>query len=409
MKKMVLHKLFESLEGPSFAVRYWDGDNVTYGYGTPSVRIVFHRSLPLGQAGKEPVRVLGEAYMDDILDFEGSMDELMRLASANRELLNGQTGESELYSGSSKENIAHHYDIGNDFYRLWLDETMSYSCAYFLSPGDSLACAQKEKISHSLRKLHLRPGQTLLDIGSGWGHLIVEAAREYGVRAVGITLSEEQVEASRSRIAREGLEERVEVRLQDYRELTGGQEQFDRVVSIGMFEHVGRDHLDDYMTKVEELLRPGGLSLLHSIMSQEERPVNPWVSTWIFPGGYIPSLRETVALLPDHDFHLMHAESLRLHYARTLDHWAENFAACREHVEATRGRRFARMWDLYLRSCAANFRTTGLNIYQLLFSKGLNNESIQTCEFTHQESGDRNERDHGEQTIHTDISEETVE
>ena len=393
MKKLVLHTLFEKLEGPAFAVRYWDGDNVTYGNGSPGFRIVFHRPLPLWGAGKEPVRILGEAYMDEILDFEGSMDELMRLASANRALLNRQSDEPGENTGSTKENIAQHYDIGNDFYRLWLDETMSYSCAYFRSPGDSLACAQKEKIRHSLRKLHLKPGQTLLDIGSGWGHLIIEAAREYGVRAVGITLSEEQVEASRSRIAQEGLEELAEVRLQDYRELTAGQGQFDRVVSIGMFEHVGREHLDDYMAKVEELLQPGGLSLLHSIMSPDEKPVNSWVSTWVFPGGYIPSLRETVALLPDHDFHLLHAESLRLHYAQTLDHWAENFEACRAEVEARLGRRFVRMWELYLRGCAANFRTTGLNIYQLLFSKGLNNELIQTCDFTHQESGSINERD----------------
>lgn len=240
--------------------------------------------------------------------------------------------------------------------------------------------AQLNKIDHILKKLQLNPGEKLLDIGSGWGWLIIRAAQKYGIKATGVTISEEQYKETLNRIEKFGLNGQVEVKLQDYLDLDGEEVQYDKIVSVGMFEHVGKENLGRYMEKVEELLVPGGLSMIHSIMGTQEECVNSWITKYIFPGGYIPSVRETIRLFPEYDFHLLHAESLRMHYARTIDRWYDNYLAHWDFVEEKYGRRFARMWELYLKGCASNFRVSGLNIYQLLFTKGLNNDLALTFE-----------------------------
>ena len=216
----------------------------------------------------------------------------------------------------------------------------------------------------------------------GW--LIIRAAQQYGVKALGITLSESQCKASQERIRANGLEADVEVQLLDYLDLDEKIWQFDKIVSVGMFEHVGKANLPRYMEKVDRLLVPGGLSMLHTISGIKEGGPNTWSDKYIFPGGYIPSLREVIALLPEYDFHLLHAESLRLHYAKTLDHWHQNFSNHLTEVEAKFDNRFIRMWRLYLLSSAANFLSSGLDIYQLLFSKGLNNNLPMTFDFVYQ-------------------------
>ena len=390
MRKEILDAFFQKLEGPSFRVRYWDEDTRNYGSGEPQVTIVFHRPIPVTMDLVNPILFIGEAYMDDLLDFEGDFDAVMRLAACNRETMAGEEGKllgkaEKLVNAvknkeQQKEEIQHHYDVGNDFYALWLDKTMSYSCGYFRRGTDTLYQAQLNKIDLALRKLHLQPGQKLLDIGSGWGWLLIRAARQYGVKATGITLSEEQYQATLERIRQFGLEGQVTVKLQDYLDLDPAEETFDRIVSVGMYEHVGRGNHHRYMQKAHDLLVEGGLSLLHTITGLREHGVNAWIHKYIFPGGYIPSVRETVSLLPDYDFHLLHGESLRLHYAKTLELWYENYRRHWELVESRYGRRFARMWELYLKSCAANFRVSGLNIHQLLFSKGLCNDLPMTFE-----------------------------
>ncbi len=329
--------------------------------------------------------------MDEIIDFEGSLDEVIRIVELNRKNFNpdGFKGKAffiiKTLSGvalrlKQKHNIKHHYDLGNDFFSLWLDETMSYSCAYFKNPLDSLYQAQIQKIDHILKKMQLQPGERLLDIGSGWGWLIIRAAQQYGVQALGITISEEQFKATNELIIQKGLTNQVEVKLLDYVDLNKEKYKFDKIVSVGMFEHVGKENLPLYMEQVNKLLVPGGLSMLHTISGVKEHPVNSWMGTNIFPGGYIPSLRETVWLLSKFDFHTLHIESLRMHYAMTLDNWYENFYNYIDVIEQKFSRRFVRMWDLYLRGCAASFRTSGLDVYQLLFSKGLNNSLPLTLE-----------------------------
>ncbi|MFZ5645502.1 MAG: class I SAM-dependent methyltransferase [Bacillota bacterium] len=384
MEKSLLQNLFKRVKSGAFEVTYWDGTTEQYGENDPFFKLIFHEKLPYRQVVNDPVLTFGEAYMDGRIDFTGKMEEIIKVANLEKDFL-GQSRAGRILKILSRlpqstslrkqqEDVQYHYDLGNDFFSLWLDETMSYSCAYFQKPEDSLTQAQIQKIDHVLKKLQLRSGETLLDIGSGWGWLIIKAAQDYGVKAMGITLSREQLKETNRWIVELGLEDQVEVELMDYRLLAGNGRTFDKIVSVGMFEHVGQDNYPQFMLTLKKLLKEGGLALLHTITHTKEEPLNSWIEKYIFPGGYIPSLREVIWLLPDYDFHVIDIESLRMHYAMTLDRWAEGFE---KHVDKVRDMyddRFVRMWRLYLRSCAASFRFSGLNVHQILFSKGLNNE-----------------------------------
>lgn len=384
MKKVLFKSFFEKVQQGDFSVVYWDGEEVNYGNYPPKIKITFRKSPPLNFNFDDPVLAFGEAYMDEFFDFEGKLDDIIHITELNKSNLIASGFGSKIVSAlktvnlvasrwKQKEDIHHHYDLGNDFFALWLDETMSYSCAYFKNADDTLYQAQIQKIDHTLKKLNLQSGERLLDIGSGWGWLILKAAEQYGVHALGITLSEEQFKATKERITKMGLEDLVDVMMVNYLDLDENTYQFNKIVSVGMFEHVGQENLSKYMEKVNRLLAPGGLSLLHTITGTTEKPTNSWLEKYIFPGGYVPSLRETMWLLPEYNFHPLHVESLRLHYAATLDRWYENFYNHVDEIEQKFGKRFVRMWSLYLRGCAASFRTSGLNIHQILFSKGLNN------------------------------------
>lgn len=251
---------------------------------------------------------------------------------------------------------------------------MSYSCAYFKSENDTLYRAQVNKAEHILEKLHLQEGMTLLDIGCGWGFLLKMAAKKYGVRGLGITLSEEQYEKFRRDIEEEGLQDVLEVRLMDYRDLEKSGLRFDRAVSVGMMEHVGRGNYELFLRNVDAVLKPGGLFLLHYISALKEHPGDAWVKKYIFPGGMIPSLREIINIMPDFNFYTLDVESLRRHYSRTLLCWRENYLQHREQIEKEKGIEFARMWELYLAACAATFHNGIIDLHQILMSKGINND-----------------------------------
>jgi cyclopropane-fatty-acyl-phospholipid synthase len=276
--------------------------------------------------------------------------------------------------GSQKEQIQHHYDLGNDFYKLWLDASLTYSCAYFRDPDDSLETAQEQKFAYLLRKLHLRDGQRVLDIGSGWGALMITAAKVYGIHGLGVTLSEEQLRRSREAAKEAGVDNRITFELCDYRELAPRGEKFDRIISVGMFEHVGRGNHRHYYDAVAKMLPDGGVSVLHTISSEVEEPTDRWIEKYIFPGGHIPSTREIVAALPRHNLRLIDYENLRLHYAMTLDEWQRRYERNREIVTDMFDERFYRMWDLWLASSAAAFRYGAYNLSQFVLTKGVNND-----------------------------------
>ena len=301
--------------------------------------------------------------------FLGQMDKFSADESALKKLMFPSTAKK-----NQQKEVRSHYDIGNDFYKLWLDETMSYSCGYFQHEDDSLYQAQVNKVDHILKKLCLEEGMSLLDIGCGWGFLLIEAAKKYGVHGMGITLSQEQYKEFQKRIDEEHLGQLLTVELMDYRDIPKCGQKFDRIVSVGMVEHVGRDNYQLFMDCARETLKPGGLFLLHFISALKEHTGDPWIKKYIFPGGVVPSLREMLSCAAEDGFHTMDVENLRLHYNRTLLCWERNY---KEHIGEVRkmfDERFVRMWDLYLSACAATFHNGVVDIHQALFTKGINNE-----------------------------------
>ncbi len=388
MNKLLLKKLLNGIKHGGLKVTFWDGEECAYGDVAPEFHLIF-RKEPQQMETSDLQLALGEAYMDGTIDFEGKLEILLAMIVKNENIfcnlqkLNIVNKISSFINKSEqKHNIERHYDLGNDFFSLWLDETMSYSCAYFTRSDDSLAQAQSNKIEHILKKLNLHQGQRLLDIGSGWGELIIRAAKEYGVNALGITLSQEQYNKTKDKINEMGLAGQVDVKLMNYLDLDKADCQFERIVSVGMFEHVGKDNLHKYMEILDKILVPGGLSLLHTIACADEKTAShTWMKKYIFPGSYVPSLREVVWLLPEYDFHPLHLESLRLHYAKTLDLWYANFLKHVDEIRQKFDERFIRMWSLYLLCCAASFRAVDMDVFQILFSKGLNNELPMTYDY----------------------------
>lgn len=340
----------------------------------------FNRSIPVSDLLTSTSIALGEAYMNGDLEIEGDLyDALDHFLGQMGKFSTDQNALKKLiFTSSSKKNqekeVRSHYDIGNDFYRLWLDDTMSYSCGYFMNEDDTLYQAQVNKVDYILKKLYLKEDMTLLDIGCGWGFLLIEAAKKYKVRGTGITLSEEQYKECQRRIKEEGLEDYVKVELMDYRDLPKLGEQFDRVVSVGMVEHVGHDNYKLFLECANRVMKKGGLFLLHFISALKEHPGDAWIKKYIFPGGMIPSLREMVNKMAEFDFHTIDIENLRLHYNRTLRCWRKNYLEHLDEVRAMFDEKFVRMWDLYLAACAATFHNGIIDLHQILMTKGINND-----------------------------------
>ena len=357
-----------------------NGKEVLVGEGKPAFVVRFNKSLDIKELRRSTSLALGEAYMRGDIEVEGdlfqALDQL--LGQMGKFSLDKTALKKLIFTSNSRKNqkdeVSSHYDIGNDFYRLWLDDTLSYSCGYFKNPDDTLYDAQVNKVDYILEKLYLKEGMSLLDIGCGWGFLLIEAAKKYGINGVGITLSLEQHKKFSERIAEEGLEGQLTAELMDYRDLPKYGKTFDRIVSVGMVEHVGRDNYDLFLSCADKVLNPKGLFLLHYISALEEHPGDPWIKKYIFPGGMIPSLREMISLAASHRFYVIDVESLRRHYTKTLLCWDKGF---REHLDEVREMfddEFIRMWDLYLCSCAATFHNGIIDLSQILMTKGVNND-----------------------------------
>ncbi|MDM0930853.1 cyclopropane-fatty-acyl-phospholipid synthase family protein [Clostridium perfringens] len=392
INKNIVKSIAEHLSDKPFDLEYWDGEIIKYGEGEPEFKLIIKNFPSKKELLSDPSVALGEAYMKGDIDIEGDLQKFFESIIRNKDSFMNKNTVFRLASKikapslmKSKKDIAHHYDIGNDFYSLWLDKTMSYSCGYFKNPTDTLYDAQMNKIHHILKKLNLKEGQHLLDIGCGWGYLIIEASKLYKVKALGITLSEEQFKKAKERIKQEGLEDLVDVQLMDYRNLEKSNLEFDRIVSVGMAEHVGHTNLPLFFKNVDSVLKESGLFLLHNITNLVETEGNKWITTYIFPGGYLPTLREELNIAADINFRTLDVESLRLHYMKTLEEWCKNFM---NHLDEERDMfddEFLRMWHLYLATCAAAFHYWDIDIHQILFSKGINNTLPMTRKYLYED------------------------
>jgi len=357
------------------------GNTFTVGDGT-GTPIAIRFTTPTAQLSvlHDPDLKFGEAFMDgSLLVEDGSIADLLALA-----LSQDNTGSPPRWlrpfwvarylglrrpngRGRARRNVAHHYDLDGRLYSLFLDADRQYSCAYFETPDQCLDDAQLAKKRHLAAKLLVRPGNTVLDIGSGWGGLALYLAETCRARMTGITLSQGQFASARGRAAEKELGDRIEFRLQDYRDVTG---RFDRVVSVGMFEHVGVGGYDTYFRKCADLLADDGVFLLHSIGRAERmNGANPWIAKYIFPGGYIPALSEVLPAIERAGLLVTDIEILRLHYAETLKAWRERFLARREEAERLYDERIVRMWEFYLAASEMAFRQQAMMVFQIQMTK----------------------------------------
>ncbi len=366
-------------------LNFIDSKGKTYFFSatpTPEVTFHLHSKVLENRLCYSPRIALGEAYMDGTLTLEkGDIYDFLLLCAMNVQNFRfpsiAQLAENlstlrrffHQYNPISKsqKNVAHHYDLSEDLYRLFLDEDMQYSCAYFKNLDDDLETAQENKKRHLAAKLQLKPGQHVLDIGCGWGGLALFLAREEGVFVTGLTLSEEQHRVATNRVKEAGLEDRVHFYLRDYRE---EKKTYDRIVSVGMFEHVGVKHYAEFFNRISSLLKEDGSAVLHSIgCSAGPSTPNPWLNKYIFPGGYCPALSETLAAIEPENLSVTDVEILHNHYAETLRHWRIRFLANQDKVKKQWGDRFFRMWDFYLASCEVAFRKKGYMVFQIQMMK----------------------------------------
>ncbi|WP_075654626.1 cyclopropane-fatty-acyl-phospholipid synthase family protein [Pseudochrobactrum sp. B5] len=377
MLHSVLNKLISSGD---LKVQFADGTTHTYGNGTaPRVTLAFHNKAAERAIALDPELKLGECFMDGDISFpEGDIYSFLRLVFENT----GPTAAKEPWMriltrlrkifrplqqmntlARSSRNVQRHYDLSGELYDLFLDPDKQYSCAYFETPQTSLAEAQLAKKRHIAAKLQIKPEDKLLDIGCGWGGLGLYFAEFLDADVTGVTLSQEQFQIANQRAKTHGLHQQAQFLLQDYRELN---QKFDRISSVGMFEHVGVTHYAEFFQQVARLLKPDGSMLLHSIGRSDEPSVtNPFIRKYIFPGGYIPSLSEVLPHIENAGLIITDIEILRLHYAETLKAWREAFMANRDKAKAIYDERFCRMWEFYLAGSESAFRWQNMMVFQI--------------------------------------------
>ncbi|WP_342244692.1 C17 cyclopropane fatty acid synthase CfaB [Pseudomonas sp. OTU5201] len=359
-------------------LRLWDGKEIDLG-PNPTVTMTVKDPSLVSLLNRPSLDMLGAAYVEGRLELTGPILEVIRVGDALTEALIGDEEEvvPERQSHDKATDaaaVSYHYDLSNDFYALWLDPEMVYSCAYFPTGTEDLASAQQAKLHHLCRKLRLKPGEYLLDVGCGWGGLARFAAREYGVRVFGITLSQAQLDLGRERVKAEGLEDQIDLELLDYRDLPQDG-RFDKVVSVGMFEHVGHANLPVYCQRLYGAVRAGGLVMNHGITARhpDGRPVGrgagDFIDRYVFPHGELPHLATMVAELSLAGLEVADVESLRLHYARTLEFWSCNLEANLAKASQLVPEQALRIWRLYLAGCSHAFQKGWINLHQILATK----------------------------------------
>ena len=391
LERWLVQRLLQSVGNPPVEVRLWDGvrfapPTAEEGESRPAGVIHIRSRSALWRLLAEPQYQFCTGYCDGRIEVEGDLvNVLVALCVGLREREAEQPGVRPRRAfwrprhGSSlkaaRKNIARHYDLGTDFYRLWLDEQLVYTCAYFPTPGLSLEAAQIAKLDHVCRKLRLQPGEEVIEAGCGWGALALHMARKYGVRVRAFNISKDQMAEARRRAHAEGLSDRVEFIEDDWRNITG---RCDAFVSVGMLEHVGLKNYALLGDVIHRCLSPRGRGLIHTIGMNAPRPLDAWTEQHIFPGAQPPALSQMAPIFEPHQFSLLDVENLRLHYAQTLRHWLERYE---RHVETVRRRfddHFVRMWRFYLASSVAAFETGSLQLFQVLFAPGASNDVPRT-------------------------------
>ena len=375
-RKNRFHRVVERMREQKLPlrIRLWDGTEVDLA-DAPQVTITIPAIASSRYFCNPTLDALGHAYVEGKIDVEGKVTDMIAVAARLA------AGESRSRTGLSRvprrrrhnrkmdaAAIAYHYDVSNEFYSHWLDPGMVYSCAYFRGEGDTLEKAQEQKIDHILRKLRIQPGDRLLDIGCGWGALIMRAAERFGARALGIPLSHNQYELARERIAAAGLTDRCEARVEDYRDVTG---RFDRIASVGMFEHVGFKNLRGYFGRVRELLTDDGIALNHGItVTDADGGGGDFIKRYVFPHSELPPIGFTLQEMVAAGLEPVDVENLRRHYALTLNHWAERFEAAGERLRELAGEKRWRIWRCYLAGCAHGFAHNWIAVHQVLAVRG---------------------------------------
>lgn len=361
-------------------VNLWSGRTFELG-PDPRVTMIIPGPSALRYLISPDLMKLGEAYVEGYIKVEGSLRDIFEVSErfvrtvSDRAAAFSPLGRLRAHSRwRDRKAIEYHYDVSNDFYALWLDPNMVYSCAYFDDAQATLEQAQFAKLDHILRKLQVQPGERLLDVGCGWGALIMRAAEKFGARAVGITLSQNQYDHVQEQIRMRGLQDRIEVRLQDYRDVPerGG---FDKISSVGMFEHVGLKNLSEYFGCLRALLKDGGIVMNHGITSSDVdngavgRGAGEFIHRYVFPHGELPHVSLVLREMAAAGFEVADVESLRRHYAKTCEHWAAGLERQRDKAVALVGDKRYRIWSVYLQGCAHGFAQSWMNVYQILACK----------------------------------------
>lgn len=358
----------------------WNGQHYDFGaFDNPSVTLRVNGPAAMTRLLTPSLDNLGEAYVKGEIDVEGKLPDVidMSYALAGSSLsaigaLGRITRHFNHTKQSDKRSIEFHYDVSNDFYQLWLDKNMVYSCAYFEQGDEDLDTAQEKKIDHILTKIQVQPGQTLLDIGCGWGALVIRAAKKFGAKCVGVTLSQNQYDLATERVKKAGLQDQIEIRIQDYRDVEG---QFDRITSVGMFEHVGRKNLTDYFAKMASLLKDDGVAMNHGITwtdpdsGETAMGGGEFIDKYVFPNGELPHISLALESMQRGGLEASDVESLRRHYARTLTLWSERFEAHAPRLRELAGEERFRVWRVYLAGCAYAFEHDHVSIYQIVCRK----------------------------------------
>jgi cyclopropane-fatty-acyl-phospholipid synthase len=395
LDRALVRRLLHTLDDPPINVILWNGEELTGSQSAPVARVWIRDRKAFFKVLTHPDLHFGDLYSAGRIVVEGSLVQFMEII--NRASKNtARSGIVKKYlahplnrsrasaQGSSRDNIHHHYDLSNNFYKLWLDKEMQYTCAYFPDPAMTLEAAQLAKMDHVCRKVQLKPGDTVVEAGCGWGGLARHMARHYGVKVKAYNISHEQIVYARERAKTESLADRIEYIEDDYRNITG---QYDAFVSVGMLEHVGLAHYGELGEVIHRSLTDVGRCLIHTIGRNRPGIMNPWIERRIFPGAHPPSLREMMDIFEPREFSILDVENLRLHYAKTLEHWLERFEQHADQVSSMFDQDFVRAWRLYLSGSIAAFTTSSLQLFQITFARPLDNSVPWTREHLYTDRG----------------------